>query len=166
MPGTERQNAVSSIASHSSAEMMTAVGRPFLVINTCSSNVSTSAMSALKCCRASAKVTDFMYRTIATSSLNLSEHLLMVVFCHGCTALVTMDSSGRIVVPKALRDALAVEPGQPMDAQVRDGRLEIEPRSFPADLVERDGLLVIVAREPISLINRDDVRSVIESVRK
>ncbi len=80
--------------------------------------------------------------------------------------LVTMDSSGRIVVPKALRDALAVEPEQPMDAQVRDGRLEIEPRSFAADLVERDGLLVIVAREPISLITRDDVRSVIESVRK
>ncbi len=66
MSATDRQNAVSSMASHSSAEMMTAVGRPFFVISTCSSKVSTSLMSALNDCRASASVTDFMYRILAT----------------------------------------------------------------------------------------------------
>jgi hypothetical protein len=66
MSGMDRQNAVSSMASHSSAEMITAVARPFFVISTCSSKVSTSLMSALKDCRASASVTDFMYRILAT----------------------------------------------------------------------------------------------------
>ena len=61
---------------------------------------------------------------------------------------------------------MPVDPGQPLEAQVRDGRLEIEPRPFAADLVERDGVLVIVPREPIPLLSRDDVRAAIESERE
>ena len=59
------QNAVSSISSHSSAEMITTDGLPFLVINTCSSNASTSLITALRFCRASASVIVFMYRILA-----------------------------------------------------------------------------------------------------
>ena len=60
--------------------------------------------------------------------------------------VVTMDRAGRIVVPKALRDHLGVVPGQSLPAQVRDGRLEIEPEPIKAHLVEVDGLVAEWAR--------------------
>ena len=84
----------------------------------------------------------------------------------GIRHLVTIDKSGRLVVPKALRDELAVGPGQQLEAQVRDGRLEIEPRPFQAELVESDGLLLIVPREPTPVLTADDVRAILESVRR
>lgn len=80
--------------------------------------------------------------------------------------LVTIDRSGRLVVPKALRDELAVEPGQPLEAQVRDGRLEIAPRPFEAELVETDGLLIITPREPAPAMTAEDVRAVLEAARR
>ncbi len=82
--------------------------------------------------------------------------------CHS----VTIDRSGRLVIPKPLRDELGIEPGQPLRASVHDGRLEIEPEPIDAELVEVDGVLVITPLEPVSPISRDDVRSIIESVRR
>ena len=80
--------------------------------------------------------------------------------------IITMDGSGRIVIPKALRDDLAIEPGQPLRAQVRDGRLEIEPQAMAATLVERDGLLVIVPAEPLPPLTNDQVRDMLEELRR
>ncbi len=80
--------------------------------------------------------------------------------------VVTMDRAGRIVVPKALRDHLGVEPGQPLLAQVRDGRLEIEPEPIKAHLVEVDGVLVITPTEPVAPISREDVRELIDDLRR
>ena len=84
----------------------------------------------------------------------------------GVRHLVTIDRAGRLVIPKALRDELAVVPGQPLDAEVRDGRLEIVPRAFEADLVEADGLLIITPRESPPVMTAEDVRAVLESVRR
>jgi AbrB family looped-hinge helix DNA binding protein len=80
--------------------------------------------------------------------------------------VVTMDRAGRIVVPKALRDRLAVEPGQALRAQVRDGRLEIEPEPIEAELVDVDGVLVITPTEPVAAMSREDVRDLIETLRR
>lgn len=79
---------------------------------------------------------------------------------------VTIDRSGRLVVPKALRDELGIEAGQALRASVHDGRLEIEADPVDAELVEVDGVLVITPREPVAPITRDDVRLLIESVRR
>jgi AbrB family looped-hinge helix DNA binding protein len=38
----------------------------------------------------------------------------------------TIDAAGRIVVPKQLRQALGLKPGQPLEIRAGDGRLEIE----------------------------------------
>ena len=80
--------------------------------------------------------------------------------------VVAIDRAGRLVIPKALRDELAVVPGQPLGAEVRDGRLEIVPRAFEAELVETDGLLVIKPRDSSPLMTAGDVREVLESVRR
>ena len=80
--------------------------------------------------------------------------------------IVTMDRAGRIIVPKALRDRLAVEPGQPLRADVHDGRLEIEPEPISAELVAVDGVLVITPTEHVAPLTREDVRDLIEDLRR
>ncbi|MGD9997612.1 MAG: AbrB/MazE/SpoVT family DNA-binding domain-containing protein [Ilumatobacteraceae bacterium] len=82
------------------------------------------------------------------------------------TVEVSMDHAGRIVVPKALRDRLGVEPGQPLRARVNDGRLEIEPEPIRAELVDEGGVLVITPTEPLTPLSREDVRALIEDLRR
>ncbi|MDQ3319435.1 MAG: AbrB/MazE/SpoVT family DNA-binding domain-containing protein, partial [Actinomycetota bacterium] len=50
----------------------------------------------------------------------------------------TIDRAGRLVVPKPLRDELGLQPGQELELQARDGRLEVEPATTPVTLVEED----------------------------
>jgi AbrB family looped-hinge helix DNA binding protein len=47
-----------------------------------------------------------------------------------------IDSAGRVVIPKALRDALRLTAGQPLEIAERDGRLEIVPVTIPMRLVD------------------------------
>ncbi|MHA6621533.1 AbrB/MazE/SpoVT family DNA-binding domain-containing protein [Pseudonocardia sp. DLS-67] len=49
----------------------------------------------------------------------------------------TIDGAGRVVIPKQLRQAASLEPGQELEITERDGRIEIEPLSAPVQLVER-----------------------------
>jgi AbrB family looped-hinge helix DNA binding protein len=79
---------------------------------------------------------------------------------------VSMDHAGRIVVPKALRDRLGVEPGQPLRARVNDGRLEIEPEPIRAELVDESGVLVITPTEPLAPLSREDLRALIDDLRR
>jgi AbrB family looped-hinge helix DNA binding protein len=82
----------------------------------------------------------------------------------------SIDSAGRLVVPKALRDAVGLTPGQALEITAHDGRLEIEPVPAPVTLIERDGLLVAAPEngstdEP-SVLRADDVRAVLEQTRR
>ena len=54
----------------------------------------------------------------------------------------TIDAAGRIVVPKALRDALGLAPGMTLDVSSYGSGLTIVPRGRTARLVEEDGRLV------------------------
>lgn len=78
----------------------------------------------------------------------------------------TIDRAGRIVVPKALRDRLNLEAGAPLEIVARDGRLEIEPVAAPMRLVQRNGGLVAVADEPLARLSAQDVRAVVEAMRR
>jgi AbrB family looped-hinge helix DNA binding protein len=50
---------------------------------------------------------------------------------------ITIDSAGRIVVPKVLRQALNIKPGQTLDIRGREGRIEIEITATPMALKKR-----------------------------
>lgn len=54
----------------------------------------------------------------------------------------TIDSVGRIVVPKPLRDALGLTPGSTVDISRYGAGLQLLPTGRTARLVEESGVLV------------------------
>jgi AbrB family looped-hinge helix DNA binding protein len=64
------------------------------------------------------------------------------------SAIVTsMDSAGRLVIPKEIREKAQLEPGAPLEITVRDGHVEIEPTPREVRLVRKGRFTVIVPVE-------------------
>lgn len=77
-----------------------------------------------------------------------------------------IDRAGRVVIPKALRDSLGLQPGQVLDISVRDGKLEIEAAPTPMRLAKRQGGLVAVPDEDLPTLTADLVRETLEQLRR
>ena len=54
----------------------------------------------------------------------------------------TIDSAGRIVVPKSVRDQLHLTPGSELELDVLDDSVVIRHRDAPQPLVENQGILI------------------------
>ncbi len=78
----------------------------------------------------------------------------------------TIDSTGRIVVPKALREELALYGGQVLEVMARDGHLEIDVPPTPMRLEERDGVKVAVTEVPLPPLSQNLVRETLERIRR
>jgi len=77
-----------------------------------------------------------------------------------------MDSAGRIVVPKALRQALKWRPGQALEVRVGDGRLEIEIAATSMSLETRGRGVVAVPADELPPLTADEVRETLEQIRR
>lgn len=55
----------------------------------------------------------------------------------------TIDSAGRIVIPKQYRDAVGLTPGSEVDVSIYGAGIQLIPGGRTATLVEEDGYLVI-----------------------
>ncbi len=75
----------------------------------------------------------------------------------------SIDAVGRIVVPKALRDALGLTPGTTVDISRYGAGLQLLPAGRTARLVEEDGLLVATGDTEI---DDDIVFGLIDSGRR
>lgn len=77
-----------------------------------------------------------------------------------------IDSAGRVVIPKALRQALGLSAGQPLEIVERDGRLEIMPAPTPMTLVDEGDGVVAVADSDMPVLTADMVRDTLERIRR
>jgi AbrB family looped-hinge helix DNA binding protein len=82
------------------------------------------------------------------------------------TMKATIDSAGRIVVPKALRQALGLKPGQRLEIRAGDGCLEIEIASTPMRLKKRGKGVVAVPHAELPALTAELVRETLERVRR
>lgn len=78
----------------------------------------------------------------------------------------TLDGAGRIVVPKPLRQALGLKPGQALEIRAGDGRLEIEIAATPMKLQKRGKGVVAVPDVELPTLTADQVRETLERVRR
>ena len=77
-----------------------------------------------------------------------------------------IDSAGRVVIPKALRDRLALGRSRAVEISERDGKIEIEPVATPMALVKRRGGVVAVPEGNLPPLTDDVVRATIERTRR
>jgi AbrB family looped-hinge helix DNA binding protein len=80
--------------------------------------------------------------------------------------VATIDSAGRIVIPKRLREELHFRPGQKLELSAVDGRLEIEHPTTPIRLEKRGERLVAVADREMPPLTAEMVRETLEQIRR
>jgi AbrB family looped-hinge helix DNA binding protein len=78
----------------------------------------------------------------------------------------TIDHAGRLVVPKALRDALSLRGGETLELTVRDGRLEAEPVATPMRLEQRPDGVAAVPDTDLPPLTAEQVRATLEQTRR
>lgn len=80
--------------------------------------------------------------------------------------ITTIDSAGRVVIPKRLRQELDFKPGQKLELNAVDGRLEIEHPATPMRLESHKGRLVAVADRSMPTLTEAVVRQTLEQTRR
>ncbi len=83
----------------------------------------------------------------------------------------TIDSAGRLVIPKAIREAARLRPGTRVRFRVESAGVLIEPESpEPAPLavtLERRGTMVVaVPRIPVPVLSSEEVARTIDEIRE
>ena len=74
-----------------------------------------------------------------------------------------VDAAGRIVVPKALRDLLGLQPGSTVEISRYGAGLQLVPSGRTARLVTEDGVLVATGQ---TQIDDEDVFGLIDGGRR
>ena len=88
--------------------------------------------------------------------------------CHGRinTMKSAIDRSGRVIIPKPLRDRLGLVGGEQLEILEIDGVIEIRAAHIETEVVETVDGPVIVATQPVRPVTDDDVRRTLERLRQ
>ena len=81
------------------------------------------------------------------------------------TMETTIDKAGRVVVPKAVREAIRLRPGTRVRFRVADGRIEIEPVPLDVSLERRGSVVVAVPREGRPVLTAEEVDETTTNLR-
>ncbi len=71
---------------------------------------------------------------------------------------ITMDSAGRVVIPREIRREAGLQPDTPLDVRWRDGVIEIEPQPLPVTLEKRGRLLVARPQVKVETLRAEAVQ--------
>ena len=78
----------------------------------------------------------------------------------------TIDSVGRLVIPKKVREAAGLRPGTQVRFRVESEGVLIEPVPLAVTLERRGTMVVAVPRTPVPVMSSDDVARAIDQVRE
>jgi len=78
----------------------------------------------------------------------------------------TIDSAGRLVIPKPIRDRLGLIPGEIIEIREREGVLELEPAPTPMKLVAAKHGLSAMPSGKLPTLTDAMVRDSIERSRR
>jgi AbrB family looped-hinge helix DNA binding protein len=80
---------------------------------------------------------------------------------------VTIDKAGRLVVPKEIRDRLGLQPGDELEIDEYNGRIELsKPRPERALVESLNGLLTLAPDPDRPPVDGDEVRRQLERARE
>ena len=77
----------------------------------------------------------------------------------------TIDSAGRLVIPKEIRRQAGIKPGMVLEVRARDGCIEIEPAPLQVRLVRKGRLLVAMPEEAAPPLTPETVEQTRKKVR-
>ncbi len=78
----------------------------------------------------------------------------------------TIDSAGRLVIPKEIRQQAGIRPGMSLDVHVKEGKIEIEPAPINIKLERRGRLLVAVPQEHVPPLTSQTVEETRRRIRR
>ena len=78
---------------------------------------------------------------------------------------ITIDGSGRLVIPKALREQAQLQAGSWLEVTFRDGAIILEPFPLEVELREEGGLLVARPSERIEALDPATVNGTLDILR-
>lgn len=78
----------------------------------------------------------------------------------------TIDTSGRLVIPKEIRREAGLKPGMPLDVRCEEGRIEITPAPLLVKLERRGRLLVAVPQKDVGPLTSETVERTRTELRR
>ena len=81
------------------------------------------------------------------------------------TTQITIDSAGRVVIPKPLREALDLAPGDTLDLETAGESITLRPVRSASPLTKEKGVWVFRAGQPLDLLETESVLDQIRAER-
>jgi len=82
------------------------------------------------------------------------------------TKTTSIDSAGRLVIPKEIREAAGLAPGAPLVVRHRGDHVEIEPAPLEVQIEMRGRVAVAVPKSPVPRVTTEEVEKVRRQLRK
>ena len=82
------------------------------------------------------------------------------------TLRASIDSAGRLVIPKTIREAAGLRPDTPLRIRYQDGRVEIEPETAEVRIEMRRGVAVAIPPTPVATVTTAEVEAIRQQIRE
>ncbi len=79
--------------------------------------------------------------------------------------ITTIDSAGRLVLPKAVRDRAQLSPGMPIEVRIVDGHVELEPAPAAVSIVKRGALWIAEPADTVPALTQALVDATLDELR-